>query len=98
MDASGLPPRFDALDPAVLEDPYPTYARLREAGPLCRFGPGSWGVTRHADVVALQKDPRLGSEFPEAYHHLSVGEGRPAASSSASCSTATRRTTSGCGG
>ncbi|WP_329008624.1 cytochrome P450 [Micromonospora rifamycinica] len=75
MDASGLPPRFDALDPAVLEDPYPTYARLREAGPLCRFGPGSWGVTRHADVVALQKDPRLGSEFPEAYHHLSVGEG-----------------------
>ncbi|MBL6279831.1 cytochrome P450 [Micromonospora fiedleri] len=75
MDASGLPPRFDALDPAVLEDPYPTYARLRAAGPLCRFGPGSWGVTRHADVVALQRDPRLGSEFPEAYHHLSVGAG-----------------------
>ncbi|MFF5176438.1 cytochrome P450 [Micromonospora sp. NPDC000316] len=75
MVASGLPPRFDALDPAVLEDPYPTYAQLREAGPLCRIGPGSWGVTRHADVVALQRDPRLGSEFPEPYHHLSVGEG-----------------------
>lgn len=73
MDA--LPPRFDALDPAVREDPYPTYSRLRAAGPLCRFGPGSWGVTRHADVVALQKDPRLGSEFPEAYHQMSVGAG-----------------------
>ena len=75
MDAAGLPARFDALDPDVLDDPYPTYARLRAAGPLCRFGPGSWGVTRHADVVALQKDPRLGSEFPEAYHRMSVGEG-----------------------
>ncbi|HEU4421193.1 MAG TPA: cytochrome P450, partial [Pilimelia sp.] len=75
METVTLPPRFDALDPAVIEDPYPTYARLREAGPLCRFGPGGWGVTRYADVVALQRDPRLGSEFPEDYHDMSVGPG-----------------------
>lgn len=68
-------PRFNALDARVLHDPYPTYAQLRQAGPLCRFGPGSWGVTRHADVVALQRDPRLGSEFPETYHHMSTGDG-----------------------
>src|SRR5829696_5314744 len=68
-------PRFDALDPSVLEYPYPTYARLRELGPLCRFGPGAFGVTRHSDVVALQRDPRLGSEFPPQYHRMSVGDG-----------------------
>lgn len=67
--------RFDALDPSVLENPYPAYARLREAGPLCRMGPGAFGVTRHSDVLALQRDPRLGSEFPEQYHHMSVGAG-----------------------
>ncbi len=68
-------PRLDPADPVLLADPYPTYMRLRAAGPLCRFGPGSFGVTRHADVVALQKDPRLGSEFPDEYHRFSVGDG-----------------------
>jgi hypothetical protein len=79
MNAADRPPRFDALDPAVLDDPYPTYAALRAAGPLCRLGPGSWGVTRHADVVALQHDPRLGSEFPPVYHRMSSGDGPAAA-------------------
>ncbi|HCT80058.1 MAG TPA: cytochrome P450 [Micromonosporaceae bacterium] len=68
-------PRFDALDPSVLEYPYPAYAQLRAEGPLCRFGPGAYGVTRHSDVLALQRDPRLGSEFPEQYHHMSAGDG-----------------------
>jgi cytochrome P450 len=70
-----LLPRYDALDPEVIEYPYPAYARLREESPLCRFGPGAYGVTRHSDVIALQRDPRLGSEFPEQYHHMSVGDG-----------------------
>jgi cytochrome P450 len=78
MTTATLSPRFDPLAAAVLEDPYPTYARLRASGPLCRFGPAGWGVTRFADVVALQRDPRLGSEFPDEYHRLSVGAG-PAA-------------------
>ncbi|HTB49502.1 MAG TPA: cytochrome P450 [Solirubrobacteraceae bacterium] len=72
---SVLPPRFDALDPAVIEDPYPTYARLRDAGALCRGMPGSWVVTRYAEVAALMRDRRLGSEFPIAYHQMSAGEG-----------------------
>jgi cytochrome P450 len=66
---------MDLAQLALVDDPYPTYAQLREAGSLCRFGPGSWGVTGHADVVALQRDPRLGSEFPALYHHASVGDG-----------------------
>jgi cytochrome P450 len=78
MDTLSLPPKFNAAEPAVIDDPYPAYAQLRAAGPLCRFGPGAWGVTRYADVVALQRDQRLGSEFPEEYHQMSVGSG-PAA-------------------
>jgi cytochrome P450 len=72
---SALPPKFDARDPAVLDDPYPAYADLRSSGPLCRMGPATLGVTRYGDVVRLLKDPRLGSEFPEAYHAMSTGSG-----------------------
>jgi cytochrome P450 len=69
-----LPPKYDPLDPAVMENPYPTYARLRESGPLCRGGPGQWVVTRYADVVSLLRDARLGNQFPEAYRQFSFGD------------------------
>jgi cytochrome P450 len=73
-----LPPKFDALDPVLLHDPYPTYARLREAGPLCRGGPATWVVTRHADVTALLRDPRVGHEFPERFRRpFTVAGGQP---------------------
>ena len=70
-----LPPKFDARDPAVVADPYPAYRRLRAAGPLCRMGPASFGVTKYVDVARLVRDPRLRSEFPEAYHRMSTGAG-----------------------
>jgi cytochrome P450 len=47
-----------------MEDPYPTYARLRAAGAVCRGGAATWVVTRHADVAALIRDERLGHRFP----------------------------------
>jgi cytochrome P450 len=65
MTTPVLPAKFDPLDPAVIDDPYPEYARLRAAGRLCRFGPASWGVTRHADVAALLRDRRLSNTFPD---------------------------------
>jgi cytochrome P450 len=70
-----LPPKFDPYDPAVLDDPYPTYARLREAGPLCRGGPAQWVVPRYADVAALIADQRLGSEYGGEYHRIALGDG-----------------------
>lgn len=70
-----LPPKFDASDPTVQANPYPTYAQLREAGPVCRGGPGQWVVTRYADVAALLADPRLQNHFPAEYHRLSAGTG-----------------------
>lgn len=70
-----LAPKYDPRDPAVLDNPYPTYARLREAGRLCRGGPGQWVVTRYADVAALLHDPRLSHQFPAEYRQFSMGEG-----------------------
>ncbi|HTB49621.1 MAG TPA: cytochrome P450 [Solirubrobacteraceae bacterium] len=70
-----LPARFDASDPAVLEDPYPRYAELRREGPLARGGPGTWLVTRYKEVAALLGDGRLGNAFPPAYHVASLGRG-----------------------
>ena len=48
---------------AFVADPYPTYAALREAGPVHRMplpdGTTAWLVTRYADVRAALADPRL---------------------------------------
>lgn len=55
-----LPRPFDT---AFFTDPYPTYARLREAGPVHRIalpdGSPVWLVVREDDVRALLTDPRL---------------------------------------
>ncbi len=47
------------IDAAFLADPYPTYAALREAGPIHwseEFFGGAWLLTRHADVAAVLRD------------------------------------------
>jgi cytochrome P450 len=75
MSARVLPSKLDALDAAVLDDPYPTYAALRAEGRVCRVGPASWGITRHADVAALLRDPRLGNEFPTDNPQFSMNGG-----------------------
>jgi cytochrome P450 len=63
--------RYDAAQAAEMDDPYPWYAQLRAAGPVVPGGPGTWAVTRHADVVALLRDNRLGHQFPDAVYRLS---------------------------
>ncbi len=54
--------RFDPLDPALLGDPYPIYARYRQADPI-HWGiasmadlPGSWYLYRHQDNVDVLAD------------------------------------------
>ncbi len=44
---------------AVLDDPYPAYAQLREAGPLHYGDDGIWYVTRYRDIQSLLRDKRL---------------------------------------
>ncbi len=47
------------LDPEFYAgDPFPLYARLRAEAPVVRNGSlGFWVVSRHADVVAVSRDP-----------------------------------------
>ncbi|SEF35189.1 Cytochrome P450 [Variovorax sp. NFACC28] len=54
MDATLL----DPFSPQALADPYPVYRRLREQSPVHPVAPGRWIVSRHADVLALLRDPR----------------------------------------
>lgn len=67
--AASPPPRRDAsllrIDADFLRDPYPHYARLRAAGPIHwseALFQGAWVVTRHADVEAVLRDPRLSAQ------------------------------------
>lgn len=48
---------YDPYAYEIHEDPYPTYARLREEAPLYRNEErGFWALSRHADVIAAFRD------------------------------------------
>jgi cytochrome P450 len=53
-------------DPAVLADPHPALAALRESGPAhqvdIRLGVPVWMVARYDDVLAALSDPRLSND------------------------------------
>ena len=56
-------PALAALaDPAVLPDPYPVLAGLREASPFTEAGGALIVVGRHADCSRILRDPRASSE------------------------------------
>jgi cytochrome P450 len=50
----------------ILQDPYPTYARLHEAGPLHLIDVDGkwpvWSIFGHAECGSLAKDPRLSAK------------------------------------
>lgn len=49
---------YDLWSPAARRDPYPTWRRFREKGPLVRMRLlGAWVATRHADVERVLRDP-----------------------------------------
>ena len=50
---------FNPFLPEVHEDPYPLYHRLRAEDPVHRSELGFWVITRHADVLAVLRDPRM---------------------------------------
>ena len=59
MDDDDVGVSYDPFSPEVLEDPFPAYARLREACPVHRFDgfdPPFLTVTRHADVIEMCRD------------------------------------------
>jgi hypothetical protein len=58
MSSSDTTLAFNPFLPEVHEDPYPLYRRLRAEDPVHRSELGFWVLTRHADVLALLRDPR----------------------------------------
>ncbi len=79
------------LDPAFYAgDPYPLYARLRAEAPVARNDTlGLWMVSRHAEVVAVSRDPEtfcsskgimtfeIGARVPDAADHDAHRSARP---------------------
>ena len=60
-------PAFDAYDPGFVDDPYPTYGRLRAESPV--FYDETWDLTffaRHEDVTAILRDRRFGRDVRHA--------------------------------
>src|SRR4029077_14326682 len=49
------------LDPAFLDDPYPTYRALREYDPVHRTPDGSYFLTRYEDLVEVYRDAKTWS-------------------------------------
>jgi len=74
LTTAPLRSRLNPFDPGVLEDPYPTYRELRDAGPVCRVAPTGWGITRYSDVAALLRDPRVSHAFPKSDPRFSVAD------------------------
>jgi cytochrome P450 len=52
-------PAFEILSREALVDPHSLYAKLREAGPVCKVEHGWLAVTRHADALFVLKHPEL---------------------------------------
>jgi pimeloyl-[acyl-carrier protein] synthase len=50
---------FNPYLPDVHANPYPLYQRLRTQDPVHRSETGFWVLTRHAEVAAVLRDPRM---------------------------------------
>jgi cytochrome P450 len=69
---------FDPADPAFIEDPYPTYAVLREAARVFHDRARErWFVTRFEDVRDCLRDRRLGRIFWHLFSAEQFGSKRP---------------------
>ena len=69
--------QFNPMDPAFVEDPYPTYHVLRSEDPVHHSPLGFWVLTRYADVIASLRDPRLIKEPIAAFVAARFGMAAP---------------------
>ncbi len=64
---------FNPTDPAFLDDPYPTYEKLRKAGSVYRHPGGFYAITGHADVTKVLKSPEVFSSQAMGGNRVVVG-------------------------
>ncbi|MET8866270.1 hypothetical protein ABZW11_25320 [Nonomuraea sp. NPDC004580] len=58
---------YSPYDPAVNDEPYPVYARMRAEAPLHHNpGLGFWALSRHADASAAPIDSELSTRAASA--------------------------------
>jgi len=69
---------FNPMHPDFIDDPYPTYHRLRAEDPVHQNPLGFWVLTRYEDVVAALRDPRLGKEAIASFVAARFGTPVPA--------------------
>ncbi|HEY2315316.1 MAG TPA: cytochrome P450 [Streptosporangiaceae bacterium] len=62
MSTLERPALTELADPAILPDPYPVLAGLREASPFTEYDGAFVVVGRHADCSAVLRDPSASSE------------------------------------
>src|SRR5580700_7985598 len=67
MVARATPTPKVLFTPEFVQDPYPTYRKLLEEGPLhyVQVSSGAWAVwavVTHADCLAATRDPRLSAK------------------------------------
>ncbi|MFF1871475.1 cytochrome P450 [Streptomyces sp. CB03911] len=63
MDAAEREILYNPRDPRMRSDPYPFYARLREAEPVHRTPFGFWVISGFQEASQILRDPRVTSEF-----------------------------------
>ncbi len=60
------PAKKAVFNDEILQDPYPTYARLHEEGPLHFLDVGGkwavWSIFSHSECSSIAKDPRLSAK------------------------------------
>ncbi len=66
MSKAATPGKKVLFSDEILQDPYPTYARLHEEGPLHFVDVGGkwavWSIFSHAECSSIAKDPRLSAK------------------------------------
>ncbi len=63
------------LPASFYDDPYPTFHALRASNPVLPLGPGSYLLTRHADLMTVYKDAKLFSSDKKAEFLPKFGNG-----------------------
>src|SRR5688572_24789247 len=66
---------FDPFAPEFIDDPYPTWAAIREGDSLFRDPLGIYLITRYDDVWSLLRDKRVGRDLPFDLTRIVLGDG-----------------------